>query len=657
MTDPAFAWPTPITAAVTVQGQPLADGSVPDANPTVLSGLRLTWGRGTTVDQPDTATAVFTVEDTSGDQAFARTLAVGRLVDITATGTTWADDTVGTFTDPTFDSWPAGPVSHPDAGQPGDLVLDYRGATVAEAHGAGKWIRTAAVWAPVTGGITLGATILPAPLAAKSDPTAWDHIPATVAGQTWRQRIGSGWKAPGAVLRVAVARFANPWTVNPALDWPAGTPAWDPSAGPWIRDYSPAKAGEWQATYITANPVGYAWNTVPPALTWAATDPSWTWQTMAGFAVDDVDILAPAGSAARTVRVFSGRITDSQAEWDTGVGAAMIAVTAADITAELSNRDVGDEPWPAETLAARARRILSAAGRSDVTLYADPRPGGITVTRMDVDRQQVFPMLADLATSVDAVLWAATHATTGPYLWVEDMQHRTSVQTLALVGGVVVIVTASAGGGLTISACDVDLDPVRWIQTNADLATRCVVDWQDQTGDPDPVQRTAQVVITDAEKPAGPYGVRRVQVTSQVTTEADATTVATGVVQRLFASAAWRVSGLTTHVEDDADTEHVTTALALLDGTTRIGAPIWLTDLPDWSPAPSDTIAGYLEGGTYQMTDGAWTLELVLSAGAGVGASYAWQELDHAWTWAQFDHAIRWLDLVGVGPDTGGTRP
>jgi hypothetical protein len=650
VTSPPFTPPTPITCQVYVQGDRLADGSeAVETSPVVLSGLRLTWGRGTTVDQPDTATAAFTVEDTSGEQAFARVVALGKIVTLTATGTAYPAPSAGTFDDPTWDTAPLG-----DAG---GLTVDTRAvATIEAVAGGGRRVRIRpATAAP---GAALAVAIPPRHLGAPADPTGWDDIPVPAPGQTWRQTIGSGWAAPGAVLRVGVARFATPWDTAPAVDWPPAA-SWDPVAAPWHRDYTPNTAGGWQGTAVTADPPGYRWADVPADLTWATAPAGWTWDTMAGFALDDTDILTAEGAQVREVEIFAGRITDSSASWDTGAGAAVIDVIAADLSAELGNRDVGAEPWPAERLDARAGRILTAAGRTDVTLYIDPRPAAYLVGRLDVDRQQVYPMLADLATSVDAVLWPAFHSTTGAFLWVEDMQGRTPVEVLTLdTGSGLVVITDTTDGLIAISACDIDLDPVRWIQTNADVATRAVIDWQDQTTAPDPTQRTTSVVLTELEDPQGPYGVRRVQITSQVTTDTDATNVATGVLARLMPAAQpWRVGGLTYRVESDADAAHVAAALAMLDGTTRIGAPVALGDLPAWSPAPGDTIAGYLEGGVYTFEAGRWVLELVLSAGAGQGASITWAEMAPAWRWADLDPAIRWMDLLGVGPDSGGTRP
>lgn len=78
-----------IGCEVRVDGRRLADGSAgdPDTDPTVLSGLSVTWGRGTTIDQAEPATCTLTVLDTSGDRAFLALLAVNRRLRVTAPDT------------------------------------------------------------------------------------------------------------------------------------------------------------------------------------------------------------------------------------------------------------------------------------------------------------------------------------------------------------------------------------------------------------------------------------------------------------------------------------------------------------------------------------------------------------------------------------------
>jgi hypothetical protein len=651
MTAPPFVPPTPIRCAVRIQGQTVQDGSDPDStDPTVLSGLRITWGRSTTVDQPDSASVAFDVEDRSGNRTFARLASLGRIVEVTATGTTYTAETAPTFLDPGFEAVPLGPAG-PRA------RADAAVTATVEAGPAGHRLRVAQ--RPGQVGNAGGVLIPPAAFGDPSDPAVWDAIPVAQPGQPWSVTIAAITRAPGSRLYAYAAQLVTPWDPNPSRQSLGEIPA--AALADWTVTYTPSHPGSWQGLYVTGNPSGYRWADVDPAVTWATIDPALTWQAAGGFTLDGVDIAHPAGSIDRTVLAFVGRITDAEAAWDEGVGACIVNVIAADNAAELANRDVGAEPWPMETLASRAARILAASGAAGVTLFVDDAPGAYLVGRVDVDRQQVYPMLADLATTADAVLWSAGHSTTGAYLRIEDPHARPPVRVLIDDGGVIVI--GSGGSSSTvISACEFDLEPVRYLQTNSDIATRTVVYWDDQTGAPDPVQRSATTIDAAAEAPDGLWGVRRVTVTSQLTTEADALAVGAGLLRRLGPpsdaddeSASWRIGGLTYRVEPDADTAAVATALALLDDTTRIGRPVTVTELPGWSPIPGSA-AGYLEGGIYRFEDGAWALDLLISSATGLGASAAWADLDPAWAWDEFDPGIRWIDLVGVGADTDTER-
>lgn len=633
--------PTPITCAVFIAGELVADGAdTTSTAPTALSGLEVTWGRATTVDQPDTSTAAFTLEDRSGDQAFARLAAIGRTVDIIATGTLYSGETVETVPDPTL--------TLPD-GAPPPWIL--RATPQAARIVAGRLRLEPAGEQPAP--VNSQVRILPA-APSDLDPAAWDAIPTAQPGQTWVASFDVVAAAPGAAMRVGIewwddaghTRHGPQWLTSGLLPATVGPHSWQVTP-------PEAAAGKW-LSLIIKTATGYAWDDLPPALTWDTVDPAWTWDTMAHLEVDNVHLAAPTNPQLRPVLVFTGRITDSVAAYDLTAGATLVDITAADTTAELANRDVGAEPWPAERLDVRAARIVAASGAA-TTLRIDPRVAGFTVGRMDVDRQQVMPLLTDLATSVDAVIWSAVHITTGHYLWLEDTTQRAAMLTLALVDGTVQIVPAPAANGITLSACDVDLEPVRWTQTNADIATRAVVTWQDQSTTPDITERTVQVAYTAAEAPAERYGVRRVSVASQVTSAADATTVANAVLARLFQSAAWRVGGLTYRVYPEADPTQTSVALTLLDGTTRIGCPVLLVDLPEWSPVNGAETSGYVEGGRYTYEAGAWVLSLVMSSAAGVGESIAWDDLDPAWTWDLFDPAISWDDLTGVGPPPTAT--
>ena len=81
---------------------------------------------------------------------------------------------------------------------------------------------------------------------------------------------------------------------------------------------------------------------------------------------------------------------------------------------------------------------------------------------MDVDRQQALPLLQDLATSVDGVLWAAVHRDTGPYLLLRSGA-RAALYALEMGSdGVVRVVPIgdATAGAITVSADEALPDPV-----------------------------------------------------------------------------------------------------------------------------------------------------------------------------------------------------
>lgn len=212
----------------------------------------------------------------------------------------------------------------------------------------------------------------------------------------------------------------------------------------------------------------------------------------------------------------------------------------------------------------------------------------------------------------------------------------------------IVIVQSDPDTGFNLSACVVLRDPVTWVQDVSDVVTRVAVGWKvqgtDDEGNPTTSDATEQVVDADMEVL---YGTRRVQVSTELQSATDAANVASRVLART-SDTDWRAEGITID-DDDVETGNAGTTLVLdmLDGTSRIGAPVVLGDLPVWTPAGS--VAGvYLEGGTYRFIGGRWVLDLVLSSAAGLGQSAQWDQLDPAWTWDDWDPGITWNDLRGV---------
>lgn len=620
---------TGATCQVTIDGLRLPDGSPTDdeLDPTGLSGLSITWGRATTMDQPEAATCTLQILDQTGGDTFLGWVRTGAPLSVTSTVTTYPDPTVSTFLDPSF-----------EASEPTVIVSGGTAArTTRSAH---------------TGTQSLGLTprnatdgawviVPPAPFAAAgTDPDAWDEIPATAVGQDWSVGL---WvlAPPGAIVVLCPVLFTGPHSADAIvrtseLATAVGTGAWQQLA----LTFAPELDAAWVGVQVAARPSGPRWVDVDPALTWATFPPAVTWQDMGRVLIDDVAVLAPVGGTERFARVFDGRITDVALSWDT---APTIEVTAADFTADLDNRDVGGEPWLVESVATRVARIMTLAGLP-IEAEVDATVGGTLVTWRDVDSQAATGLLRGLAESVDGVLWAAVHETTGPYVRLEDPATRTPISALAMgTDGLVHIVSIATGREL--DACKVLRDPIVFLQTVSDVSTRVAVGWQEQTvdddGNPAPTERTVTIVDDERELDVG---TRRVSLTTELQSETDALLVANRVLARATVEG-WRVDGVT--VDDtELDGDDASLIGTLLDGTGRIGLAIRLTNLPEWSP--TSALGLYVEGGTYAFLDGSWVLDLTLSRATAQGASGSWSQLDPAWRWVDMAPDISWLDLVGV---------
>jgi hypothetical protein len=614
MTMPGMPVRTP-NITLWVNGVRLPDGclTAPDDSPVALTGLSVAWGRDSTIDQPSPATCTFDVLDIFGGERFVDVLTIGARLDVQATAQLY------------------GPASIETIGTP----LAY---AVSNGTGTATARDIALIGTDHTRAVL--TTIYPAPLSA--NPIAWDAIPRTVPGQRWQYTINpstigfAGWAA-GAVTLEWLLLDSPSGRVVQAAPITAGTGTFVPEQGGWV-----ALRARWY-------PVGPAWNQLDPPVAWDELDQR-SWQRITEAALAGISVLAPPIGAVREAMVFSGRITDLEAAFDIGMGGTLVSVTAQDNTAELANRFVSSTPWPAESLITRWNRIITAANQStasSVAASAQPAP----ITYRDVDNQPAAVMLAELAASVDGVLWSATHITTGPVLVLETLADRPPLMRLMLgEGGLVIIVPGSeftTGRGVYLDACSVDLEPVRWSQDIADIATRVAVQWKDQTPDPTkPVDKTVTVTATELE---AVIGVKRTQLSTQLSTSAAATTVANSMLARLSAGG-WTVKGLQwdTGTDTELDSDRLATFMTMLDGTSRLGLPILLVNLPDWSPIPTDRAPLFLEGGRYHSDDGWWSLDLFVASARAVGKGVKWSELPIEWAWNEFDPDISWSDLNGV---------
>jgi hypothetical protein len=350
------------------------------------------------------------------------------------------------------------------------------------------------------------------------------------------------------------------------------------------------------------------------------------------------------------VMVYGGRVTDLTASFDDAAGAGQCKVAVADTLADLANRYVGAEPWAAQPLVDRARRILAAVGVSGAGLNVAARLQPIPVSRMDVDRQAAAGLLQDLATSAGGVLWTAVTSATDTYWYFEDPWARASlIRFVKDTGtGLWAPTTAAGGSGYPLSGCQVLQAPVHWERAVTDLLTRVTVRWLDQTTTPGTTERSVMVLDSASE---ATYGARGVSVGTILTTASDANTVASGIMAAHPSSPQWRTTGLTWDLDQTEvlDAAAVDLAGRLLSNTGRLGLALSLTDLPYWTPTAA-AVSLYVEGGRYQYVDGRWLLGLDCSPATGLGQSITFDQVDEACRYVDVARSVRYLDMIGVGP-------
>lgn len=640
MTQPDWLPPPMLPPSVSVwsAGVLLADGREGGSPlaPMVLSGLRVEWGRATILDQPPPATCTLSMLDLVGGQSFREVVAIGGALNVQADALL------------TPDSGPVRPViSLPfDTATPvPPMVLGNATAVIS----GGKLNVT-----PKDASKAAVVTFPPGkPEPVGGNPAAWDAIPRALEGESW---TGSALlTAPtgpfagfnGWSVTLQPVTYNAPWATPKALAAiPGGSGTFVPTPRMWV------------GLRATFTPGGPRWNQLD-ASSWDSLAASWTWASLSAFTADNVTLTAPPAGTLRSALVFTGRVTDMEARFDNASGATLIDITAQDMRAELANRDVGDVPWLAETLAARVARIVTASGQP-ITYRIDASMTGLPISWRDVDRQGALTLLQEMAISGDGVLWAAASLTTGPYLDFESLNERPALSGLTQGANGIVIIgpITDVPGSLRLDACSLSRDPVRWIQDVADVSTRVATTWRQQTlddkGNPAPTDRVENVIDAELEKS---IGSRRIAISTQLSASAPALQLASNTLGRT-STPGWRLSGLTWDAEDDAPlaSSELTKMMTLLDGTTRNGCPIVVTDLPDWSPLAEGRteVPLFVEGGTYTNEDGAWHLDMTTSAPTAAGRSATWNDFPStphpvtAWRWQDMAPDISWVDLSGT---------
>src|SRR5262245_33256706 len=427
--------------------------------PTALAQLQVAWGRATTVDQPEPSTCRFTVRDRSGGTGFLAVLDIGALIDVWASGNVGAGQATNVAVDGGFETVgldATDRVRVPFGGSSPTVVTD-------RVHTGAQSIRVL----QAAGATSIATMVPPDRWTIGGSPASWDEIPTLLAGQTWTWTIW-GWVGRGVTGWARGVAFTGPTDADGTLfgftrEY-VGTGAWQEFT--LTQVIPPGLDGRWLGVeFMTKWPS--VWQDV--AGTWADTPGTWADYSTDHW-IDDQALMAPPVST-RDVLVFSGRLTDLAAELVDAAGTLAVEATAVDQLADLQNRYVGDTPWPSQIVAARIAAIISASG-ADVDTRLDTPLDTLIVSRRDVDNQPAGGLLQELAAGVDGVLWSATHATTGPYLWLENVANRAALATLALQGGLVVIVPPSTGqrppGRTDLDGCDLPDTDTKWVRDVTD---------------------------------------------------------------------------------------------------------------------------------------------------------------------------------------------
>lgn len=392
-----------------------------DARVTALDGLQVSWGRDGPNEQPGPAVCTFDMVDPAAGDSFLDLVHVGSSVVVYATGK------IAGGQQTTYDNGSFFGMSGAVKPESATFVNGASGVYSGEMLFVKPPASTTAPNFP-------GVIVPPRRFVTAGLPTQWDSIRKASSGDVWNAHVVV--TAPvGTPYTIGLVAYATPYTggyqsgftytmpgntgtgtgAAQAFDLTATitalpTPAWlairvDHADDPNTRSRWSAQVDTWETA------VG-KWN-------------DWS-RTGAGMYIDDLALYPPT-STARRVMVFNGNVSDIKIAPDTE-SQVSVTCTAADIGAELGNRIIGDDPWPQQTMIARANRIMTLAGLPLSNLKVDSPLDGLLVSYRDVDAQSSYLMLQDLAQTVGGTLWTAIHITTGSYMWVENPAKRVSVK-------------------------------------------------------------------------------------------------------------------------------------------------------------------------------------------------------------------------------------
>ena len=310
--------------------------------------------------------------------------------------------------------------------------------------------------------------------------------------------------------------------------------------------------------------------------------------------------------------VFRGAATDTDTGWTPRIPHeewdATRDVSASDPLIPLASVPVGAEPWPAESIAARANRIEAL---TDLTWINDP--SSLLVAARDVDAQPATDLLDDLANtaSLSGGIWYDPAANVARFLLDAPRTSRTP--------------------DLTVGPCDV-FAGARLVESVNDVVNDVTVTYVNPD-DPDAAPE-ARFINTGSRDD---YGTQHRAIATELVDPAAAMARAQTQATRYGVSA-----GRFTDVQ-----------MGSRIGTSRAVAEALLVAVPGLrlrlasfpAPAPPQW-DGYTEGWELEVDAEEWAVTLKLSPASWSGPLLTWADVDPATTWADVDPAQRWIDTV-----------
>jgi hypothetical protein len=355
-----------------------------------------------------------------------------------------------------------------------------------------------------------------------------------------------------------------------------------------------------------------------------------------GWAVAD-EITVSADGRQR----FAGRITDLTLTHTTPgtTRAAVIAVTAIGVLADLGWRDVGGAPWPEESTADRARSILAD---SDVPYRVEGDPP-LKVIPRDVDRARALDLITRLAEDSGAAVFDtpdgavvfqhyAARAQTWTYrlwreapgIWSEQDQWFTDWAATAATSP-----TAPAPVDLP---CDVAAWEPVWGQTAGQVINHVTIGY----GIVPAGGSQAEWTISDAGSVAR-YGRQHYGKQTELADQPSAAYRAGLIIDRND-TPRWGMTGLDVYpAEMDPALAARVLALTCGDRVNVLGLP---------QPAPDIDVVAVVEGWTHTINPAGDVLTLNLSDPLHSYAGVIWAAIDPAGRWQDCPPALAWFDAL-----------